>query len=164
MAAAAVMPGSWLIETADEDDMNDQVVLPQSPSPTMTANPPPPAYNELPFDGDQSHEGSLPSYLLFEPVVPSVSEAEPVENWSRYDPPGELIEFHDGTSTTIRSILELSIERIQARHAADVERRAASARREKPLGRAGRAATKPRRDVGNTFSQLLPLPHKLSES
>ncbi|RDL38602.1 uncharacterized protein BP5553_02942 [Venustampulla echinocandica] len=147
MAMVAIMPGNWPKDGPEEEDMSDEPFLPRFSSSMMTAKPSPPAHDELFIDTNQSNEASSPSYLLFEPVVSSVSETEPIDNWRRYDPPRELLDFQDGTSTDIRSLLEPSIERIRDRHRADVEMRTAAARREKPLGRAGRASAKPRRDI-----------------
>lgn len=90
-------------------------------------------------------EEAFASYLAFEPVVESVSSDDHVD-WRRYEPPRELLQSQEATSPTIRNILPVSIERLQARHEEEETRRAASARRERPIARVGRASVKPRRD------------------
>ncbi|KAE9373022.1 hypothetical protein N431DRAFT_465334 [Stipitochalara longipes BDJ] len=94
---------------------------------------------------DRTEEASSPSYLVFEPVVSTVSEQEPTD-WRRYEPPSELLIPQDETSEVIRGLLKPSITRIQARHVEEEERRITHARRERPISRVGRASGKPRRE------------------
>jgi hypothetical protein len=98
---------------------------------------------------DQNDEASSPSYLVFEPVVSTVSEKEPMD-WRRYEPPKELLNSQDDTSEVVRGILEPSIARIRARHVEEEGRQVANARRERPLSRVGRASVKPRREVSTS--------------
>ncbi|CZT45768.1 uncharacterized protein RSE6_06111 [Rhynchosporium secalis] len=93
---------------------------------------------------DQSEE-AFASYLAFEPVVESVSRDAPVD-WRRYEPPPELLTFQESTSPILRSMLPVAIERLRTRHEEEELRRAAAARRERPISRVGRASVKPRRD------------------
>lgn len=106
--------------------------------------------DELFFDADSGamNETVLPSYLVFEPVVESVSENETTD-WRRYEPPQELLRFQENSNTSreIQEILAQSIERIKQRHAEEEERRAAALRQERPIARVGRASVKPRLDV-----------------
>jgi hypothetical protein len=97
--------------------------------------------------------GSWSSYLAFEPVVREDLSFEN-EDWRRFDPPKELLEAQEGTSKEIKSLLASSIGRIQARHAEEVQQRAAMARADKPLTRARRASIRPRRVSDQ--SQILP--------
>lgn len=87
-------------------------------------------------------ESSMPSYLIFEPVVESV-EAEERIDWRRYEPPQELLHLGENTSDEIRRILEPSIQNIKDRYAEEEVRRMAQARRERPVARTGRASVKP---------------------
>ena len=89
---------------------------------------------------------SSTSYLIFEPVVEAEASVENTD-WRRYDPPQELLRSQDGASRDLQRILAPSVERIQARHREEEERRAAASRTERPLARAGRAHLKPRRQV-----------------
>ena len=130
-------------------------VITQSSRPTTPHQSSPSIPDELFFDRPlpsqlpttfQDEERASTSYLIFEPVV----EEEPnvkTTDWRRYDPPQELFRLQDGTSRDLASILAPSIERIQARHIEEEERRAAASRTERPLARAGRASVKPRRQV-----------------
>jgi hypothetical protein len=107
--------------------------------------------DELFFDcptpnSDRTDEASSPSYLVFTPVVSTVSEREPTD-WRRYEPPNELLNPQDDTSDVVRGVLEPSIARIRSRHVEEEDRRAANARRERPLARVGRASVKPSRGV-----------------
>lgn len=95
---------------------------------------------------DQNDEASSSSYLVFEPVVSTVSEQEPTD-WRRYEPPNELLNPQEDSSEVVRGLLQQSIARIRARHVEEEERRIANARRERPLARVGRASVKPRREV-----------------
>jgi hypothetical protein len=115
----------------------------------------------------QEEEGSSTSYPIFEPVV---EEDQNIENtdWRRHDPPQELLRSQEGTSHDLKSILMPSMERIQARHAEEEERRAAERQkqlderlqfredvlldssRQRPLARVGRASVKPRRQVSDS--------------
>jgi hypothetical protein len=98
---------------------------------------------------DHIDEPSSPSYLIFEPVVSTVSDQEPTD-WRRYEPPNELLNSKDDTSEVIRGMLEPSVAGIRSRHVEEEERRAANARRERPLGRVGRASVKPQRNVSKS--------------
>ncbi len=107
--------------------------------------------DELFFDcpepnSNNDDEASSPSYLVFTPVVSTVSEQEPTD-WRRYEPPTELVNSQDGISEVARGILKPSIERLQLKHIKEEERRAANARRERPIARVGRASVKPKREV-----------------
>lgn len=104
------------------------------------------SHEELFFDFPtvNSTEEITPGYLVFEPVVESVSEAEPTD-WRRYEPAPELLRPQVETSQILRYILQPSIERIKARYREEEERRAAGARRERPLTRTGNAHARPRR-------------------
>jgi hypothetical protein len=91
---------------------------------------------------ERNGESSMPSYLVFEPVVESVVREEPT-NWKRYEPPQELLHLQEDTSEEIRQILGPSVERVKARYAEEEQRRITEARRERPLARTGRASVKP---------------------
>ena len=111
--------------------------------------------NEIYFDfqapnANQNEEPSPSAYLAFEPVVSAVEEREPTD-WRRYEPPSELLIAQDDTSEVIRSLLEPSIARIKATHVEEDERRASSARPDKPLTRSGRSSAKPRRPVSSVL-------------
>ena len=96
-------------------------------------------------------EGPSTSYLIFEPVVEENSNVEDTD-WRRYDPPQELLRSRESISHDLEFILAPSIERIQARHVEEEERRAAS-RRERPLARARKAFIKPRHQVRHPRNQ-----------
>jgi hypothetical protein len=160
MTTTSPMPGHWPFH--DEANISDIMPYPrldtqlrgtslQVPRIVSAASSSGDSAEELFFDCqtpniDQNDESSSPSYLIFEPVVSTVSDQEPTD-WRRYEPPNELLNSQDDTSEAIRGVLEPSIARIRARHVQEEERRAANARRERPLARVGRASTKPRRDV-----------------
>jgi hypothetical protein len=168
MAAIATMPGNWPREFHDDFNMSNTVPYPrlntqlgesslQLPRNVSAVSSSRDSANELFFDcqtpnPDQNNEANSPSYLIFEPVVSTVSDQEPTD-WRRYEPPNELLNSQDDTSEGIRGILEPSIARIRERHAEEEERRAANARRERPLARTGRASVKPRRDVSSFGDQ-----------
>ena len=161
MTTVASMPGHWPREFTDDMNMSNSVAYPQlntqlgrsslqiprlvsSASSSTSAN-------ELFFDcpapnSNNDDETSSPSYLVFTPVVSTVSEQEPMD-WRRYEPPTELMNSQDDISEVVQGILEPSIARLRARHIEEQERRAANARRERPLARAGRASVKPKREV-----------------
>lgn len=165
MTAVATMPGNWPRELHDDVNMSNAIPYPrlntqlgesslQVPRITSAASSSRDSGDELFFDcrmpnSEQNEETSSPPYLIFEPVVSTVSDKEPTD-WRRYEPPTELLNSQDDTPETIRGILEPSIARIRTRHAEEEDRRAASARRERPLARAGRASVKPRRDVSSS--------------
>jgi hypothetical protein len=92
-------------------------------------------------------------YLAFEPVVQTDFDVESVD-WRRYNVPAELLRSQEGISNELNRILAPSIERIQARHQEEEERRAATSRIERPLARAGRASVKPRRQVETSRPKL----------
>jgi hypothetical protein len=168
MTAVANMPGRWPKESRDnEGDITDGLNGPRLNTqmrelslqvPTMNSTtssqtsrdelffdcPSPPQVASV----DQNGESSSPSYLIFEPVVESVSEDEPTD-WWRYEPPRELLDIQDGTSTDIRRLIEPSIERIRARRVEEEERQISAARHERPIARVGRASVKPLREVSN---------------
>ncbi len=162
MTAVATMPGNWPGELHGDANMSNTVPYPrlntqlgelslQVPRIASAASSSRDSGDELFFDcqtpnPDQSEEASSPSYLIFEPVVSTVSYKEPTD-WRRYEPPNELLNSQEDTSEIVRDILEPSIARIRTRHVEEEERRAANARRERPLARVGRASAKPRRDV-----------------
>jgi hypothetical protein len=104
-----------------------------------------PSPSQAPVQINDEERTSTP-YLIFEPVVEEESSVENID-WRRYDPPQELLRSQDGTSYELESLLECSIERIQARHVDEDQRRAAASRIERPLARAGRVSGKPRRQV-----------------
>lgn len=91
-------------------------------------------------------ETSVPSYLVFEPVVESVSDNEPVD-WRRFEPPAELLQGQEETSDIVRELLVPSVDRIRRWIVEEDESRMAAARRNKPIHRTGRASVKPRREV-----------------
>lgn len=105
-----------------------------------------PLRNEVSSTEPNGEESSSTSYLIFEPVVEEEANVENTD-WRRYDSPQELLRSQDRTPRDLESLLAPSIERIQARHREEVERRAATSRIERPLARAGRASVKPRRQV-----------------
>jgi hypothetical protein len=168
MTAVANMPGRWPRESRDnEGDIIDSLNGPQMNTqigelslqlPTMSSTTSSrTSRDELFFDCpsptqvpsvNQNGESSSPSYLIFEPVVESVSEDEATD-WWRYEPPRELLDIQDGPSTDIRGLIEPSIERIRARRVEEEERRTSAARHERPIARVGRASVKPRREVSN---------------
>lgn len=157
MAVVTSMPGNWPRESIDTMDTNREQFLPvpitgyqaelvqilTTPSPASTSSR---TSDELFFNIETNNEAVSPSYLTFEPVVSSVSENEPID-WRRYDPPTELLQVQDDTPEEIRGLLQSSIERIQARHVEEEQKRAATARRQKPLNRAKRASMRPRKEV-----------------
>ena len=161
MTTVASMPGNWPREFYDDMNMSNplpyprlntqlgrpSLQVPRIVSSGSSSN----STDELFFDcptpnSDQNDEASSPSYLVFTPVVSTVSEQEPTD-WRRYEPPNELLNPQDGASDVVRGILEPSIARIRSRHVEEEERRVANARRERPLARVGRAVVKPRREV-----------------
>jgi hypothetical protein len=164
MTTIASMPGNWPREF--HDDINTSMMSTLSPYPQLhtqlgqpslqvprivtsasSSNSPDELFHDCTAPSlDQNDEASSPSYLVFEPVVSTVSEQEPTD-WRRYDPPNELLNSHDDTSDIVRGLLEPSIARIRARHVEEEERRVANLRRERPLSRVGRASVKPRREV-----------------
>jgi hypothetical protein len=168
MTAVANMPGRWprgswdsevdIIDGLNGPLMNTQMGELSLQVPTMSSTTSSQtSRDELFFDCpsptqvppvDQNGESSSPSYLIFEPVIESVSEDEPTD-WWRYEPPRELLDIQDGTSIDIRALLEPSIERIRARRVEEEERRISAARHERPIARVGRASVKPRREVSN---------------
>ena len=181
MTAVANMPGRWPRESLDNEvdiinglngpRMNTQMEELSLQVPTMSCSTASSrtSRDELFFDCpsptqvpsiDQNGESSSPSYLIFEPVVESVSEDEPTE-WWRYEPPRELLDIQDGTSTDIRGLIEPSIEIIRARRVEEEERRISAARHERPIARVGRASVKPRREVSKLcFKNLFMLTSK----
>jgi hypothetical protein len=173
MTAVANMPGRWPRESRDNEveitdglngsRMNTQMGELSLQVPTMSSTISRTNQDELFFDCpsptqipsvDQNGESSAPSYLIFDPVVESVSEDEPTD-WWRYEPPRELLDIQDGTSNDIRGLLEPSIERIRTRRAEEEERRRSAARHERPIARVGRASVKPRREVSNLYLKWL---------
>ncbi len=157
------MPGNWPLLDSRVDYPNELRVntnlgqgLLQIPTMASTSSSSRSSQDELFFDCrpsstvSDSDEEPFPSYLVFEPVVESVASDEPTD-WRRYEPPRELLHLQDGNSTDIQELLPRSIERIQARHAEEEERRIAAARRERPIARVGRASIKPRRELGVSF-------------
>jgi hypothetical protein len=154
MAILANIPGRWPLP--DSVDVPDEPHLPSPASYPTEAFPQlhladmnqasSSSRDELFFSVEQNNEASSPSYLIFEPVVSSVADNEPID-WRRYDPPGELLKFQDDTSEDIRSLLTPSIERLQAGHAEEIESRAAAARQERPLTRGRKVSVKPQRNV-----------------
>jgi hypothetical protein len=174
MTAVANMPGRWPKESQDnEGDIIDSLSGPrintqmgelslQIPAMSSTTSSQT-SRDELFFDCPspaqvpplgQNGESSSPSYLIFEPVVESVSEDEPTD-WWRYEPPRELLDIQDGTSTDIQGLIEPSIERIRARRVEEEERRISAARHERPIARVGRASVKPRREVSTLWFKNL---------
>lgn len=163
MTTTSPMPGHW--PSHDEANMLDPMPYPrlntqvgesslQVPRIISAASSSRDSVEEQFFDcqtpnPDYIDESSSPSYLIFEPVVSTVSDQEPTD-WRRYEPPNELLNSEDDTSEGIRGILEPSIARIRSRHVEEEERRAANARRERPLGRVGRASVKPQRNVSRS--------------
>jgi hypothetical protein len=161
MTTVASMPGHW--PRKFHDDMNMPKSLPyprlntqlgrsslQVPRIVSSASSST-SGDELFFDcpapySNNDDETSSSSYLVFTPVVSTVSEQEPTD-WRRYEPPTELVVSQDNISEVVRGILEPSIVRLRASHIEEEERRAANARRERPLARAGRASVKPKRQV-----------------
>jgi hypothetical protein len=155
------MPGHWPREFHDDMNMSNSLSYPrlntqlgrsslQVPRIVSSASSSSSA-DELFFDcpapnSSNDDEASSPSYLVFTPVVSTVSEQEPTD-WRRYEPPTELMDSQDNVSEVVRGILEPSITRLRARHIEEEERRAANARRERPLARVGRASVKPKREV-----------------
>ncbi len=165
MTMVATMPGRW--PPPDEGGRDQEEHFPplrtqlflQIPAAT-SSTPSRDSGEELLLDITSPHHSSgveqnstagMPSYLIFDPVVESVSENEPID-WRRYDPPGELFNAQEETSDDLRAILGASIERIKTRHIEDEEERAAAARRERPLARVGRASVKPKREVCEAIS------------
>jgi hypothetical protein len=160
MTAIPTMPGNWpLREEAESgvefDFPRINIQLAESALQVLTSHSATSATSsrstndDLFFDRpgpssgiDRNGESSRPSYLIFEPVVESVSRDEPID-WRRYEPPQELLHAPDGTSEEIRRILESSVERIKARHEEEEQQRIAHAKRERPLARTGRASVKP---------------------
>jgi hypothetical protein len=152
----ASMPGRWPIHSREEVTVTDEPspihlspfpVAPQQLQPGLDQ----PASNdrdELFFPMEQNSEATSPSYLLFEPVVSSVADNEPID-WRRYDSPGELLEFQDDTSEDLRNLLAPSIERLRARHTEEIEGHVAMARRERPLARGRRVSVKPQVNASN---------------
>jgi hypothetical protein len=167
MTTIASMPGNWPREF--HDDMNTSIMstpslysrlntqlgqpslqVPKIVASASSSN----RADELFFDcttpnPDQNDEASSPSYLVFEPVLSTVSEQEPMD-WRRYEPPKELLNPQDDTSEVVRGLLEPSIARIRARHVEEEGRQVANARRERPLSRVERASVKPRREVSTS--------------
>lgn len=150
----ANMPGRW---PRDSFETSDELYLPAPPTSSPTEAFPQfhpvdmnqassSSRDELFFSVEQNNEAISPSYLLFEPVVSSVTDNKPID-WRRYDPPGELLEFQDDTSEDIRNLLTPSIEIIQARHAEEIEGRVAAARQDRPLTRGRKVSVKPQRIV-----------------
>ncbi|KAF4635232.1 hypothetical protein G7Y89_g2875 [Cudoniella acicularis] len=112
-------------------------------SPQFHAPVTPPSHpDELFLEVNQNNGENSPSYLIFEPVVSSVTDSVPID-WRRYDPPAELLNYQDGIPNEIREILEPSIQNIRARHEEEVQRRAATARRGGPLTRGRKVSGKP---------------------
>lgn len=161
MTTVASMPGHWPREFHDNMNMSNSLPyhrlntqlgrsslqVPRIVSSASSST----SGDELFFDcpapnSNNDDEASSPSYLVFTPVVSTVSEQEPTD-WRRYEPPTELVNSQDDTSDVVRRILKPSIERLQIRHIKEEERRAANARRERPLARVGRASVKPKREV-----------------
>ncbi|KAG9232669.1 hypothetical protein BJ875DRAFT_466149 [Amylocarpus encephaloides] len=101
--------------------------------------------DELFFNVGNNNEAASPSYLIFEPVVSSVSNTSTVD-WKRYEPPQELLISGDDTPLALRGLLAESVERIKVRHREEEEQRAAAARRGKPLRRGVRASVKPKHE------------------
>jgi hypothetical protein len=91
---------------------------------------------------DHNSETSSSPYLMIEPPITDESAIQE-RDWRRYEPPRELLQSQDITSNEIQSILVPSIERLQAQHIAEEEERAAVARPNRPLARAGRASIRP---------------------
>lgn len=87
-------------------------------------------------------ESSMSSYLVYEPVVESVSN-ETWTDWRRYDPPDELLHMPADTSEEIKAIVAPSIIRITRRYREEEEARIAQAKAARPLTRGGRASMKP---------------------
>ena len=161
MTTVASMPGHWPREFHDNMNMSNSLPyhrlntqlgrsslqVPRIVSSASSST----SRDELFFDcpapnSNNDDEASSPSYLVFTPVVSTVSEQEPTD-WRRYEPPTELMDSQDNVSEVVRGILEPSITRLRARHIEEEERRAANARRERPLARVGRASVKPKREV-----------------
>jgi hypothetical protein len=158
------MPGNWPREFHEDMNMSNSLPYPrlntqlghsslQVPRIVSSASSSTSA-DELFFDCptpnfNNDDEASSPSYLVFTPVVSTVSEQEPTD-WRRYEPPTELMNSHDDISEVVRGILEPSVARLRARHIEEEERKAANARRERPLTRAGRALAKPKREVSSS--------------
>ena len=108
---------------------------PQSPESDLSPNLTPGDTDELffecsPISTSGNGEGSPQPLVALDSVT-----AEDVADWRRYEPPQELQRVQNGTSPEIEGILASSIERIRARYAEEDERRAASARVERPLNR-----------------------------
>jgi hypothetical protein len=154
------MPGRWPNHSREEVTVADEPsTIPSSPLPRtpqqqvqigmdqLSTND----RDELFFSMERNSEATSPSYLLFEPVVSSVADNEPID-WGRYDPPRELLKFQDDTSEDLRNLLAPSIERLQARHAEEIETREATARPERPLTRGRRVSVKPQINVSSFLS------------
>lgn len=157
MASLANIPGRWPRKSLDVDlaierfetyypvvDTHSTEPFPQiqtnmSQLPTNTPD-------ELFFSVEQNNEATSPSYLLFEPVLSSVSDNESID-WRRYSPPGELMNSQDDTSEEVKELLASSIAALQARHIEEIERHSATSRRERPLSRSRRASVKPEINV-----------------
>jgi len=168
MTTIAAMPGNWPREPQDEMSMmltyssfphiNTQMGRPSLQVPRIVSSAASStSEDELFFEcttpnPDRTEEASSPSYLVFEPVVSTVSEQEPTD-WRRYDPPEELLTPQDETSEVIRDLLEPSIARIRRRHVEEDERRVTNARRERPISRVVRASGKPRRGVSKQYER-----------
>jgi hypothetical protein len=156
MRAIPTMPGNWpLREEAEVDyprintQLADSMVHVLTSHSATSATSSRSSNDELFFDTPgpssgiyRNGESSTLSYLIFEPVVESVSRDEPID-WRRYEPPQELLHAPDGISEEIRRILDSSIERIKAHHEEEEQQRIAHAKRERPLARTGRASVKP---------------------
>jgi hypothetical protein len=102
------MPGDWPREV--QDDMSIAMMSTRSPLPRINTQMGLPSlqvprivssaasstsedelfFEVTPPNPDRTDEASSPSYLVFEPVVSTVSEQEPTD-WRRYDPPKELV-------------------------------------------------------------------------
>lgn len=163
MTMTMVIPGNWP-QSGDEVVVNDQpsflqlntkheassLQVPSTISSTSSHGRGEELFFDIPSpstSGDSlSNEENSPSYLIFEPVIESVSADGPTD-WKRYEPPKELLETQEGTPEDVRTVLVASIERIQARHVQEEEIRISAAREERPLGRKGKASVKPKREV-----------------
>jgi hypothetical protein len=166
MTTLSSIPGNWPREI--HDDINSTIMSARSPYPRIntqmgqtslqvpriiSSTESTTSDDELFFDcttpnPDRLDETSSPSYLVFEPVVSTVSEQEPTD-WRRYEPPIELLAPQNENSEVIRGLLEQSIARIRTRHLEEDDRQITHARRERPISRVGRASGKPRRGVSS---------------
>jgi len=95
-----------------------------------------------PISTNGSGEGSLQPFVALNSVT-----AEDIADWRGYEAPQELQRVQNGTSPEIEGILASSVERIRRRYAEEDERRATSARDERPLNRT-RKSVRPSRVSG----------------